>query len=56
MIELHVDRDYGHDETFEIETVEEAEKMQRELQADPDVRRIWAWDDNGNEIFFWSQS
>jgi hypothetical protein len=42
---INVDRDYGHDEAFEIQGSEEAARQQAiSLFQEPDTRRVWLED------------
>lgn len=40
MIEVHIHRDYGPDETFEVETEKEAHEVASQAASDPDTRRV----------------
>jgi hypothetical protein len=51
--EVHIHRHHGHDEYFEFDTLEEAEKEASELRRDSDTRRVEIRDENGWIINDW---
>lgn len=53
---VNIDRDYGHDEGFSFETLEEARKCFTETIGKPDVRRVWLSGPDASDEDEWSLS